>query len=56
MTNLDKNPAAKLKRGDKVIYTRNFAFGKTSEEITTVIMVNKHQILLENGQTLFKVN
>jgi hypothetical protein len=56
MTNLDTNPTKKLKAGDKVKYTRNFAFGKTGTEITRVIMVNKHKILLENGQTLYKVN
>tara|TARA_Y100000401_G_scaffold5734_1_gene3901 strand:+ start:19724 stop:19897 length:174 start_codon:yes stop_codon:yes gene_type:complete len=56
MTNLDTNPTKKLKAGDKVKYTRNFAFGKTGIEITRVIMVNKHKILLENGQTLYKVN
>ena len=56
MTNLDTNPTKKLKAGDKVKYTRNIAFGKTGTEITRVIMVNKHKILLENGQTLYKVN
>ena len=68
MTNLDTNPTKKLKVGDKVKYTRNFAFGKTGTEISKVIMINKIQklyefrtaqepnelkILLENGQTLY---
>ncbi len=56
MKNLDKNPNAKLKAGDKVQYTRDFAFGKTGTEITKVIMIHKHKVLLENGQTLYKVN
>ncbi len=56
MKNLDTNPNTKLKRGDTIKYTRTFMFGKTGTEITKVIMINKHYILLENGQTLHKIN
>ena len=56
MKNLDTNPNTKLKRGDTIKYTRTFMFGKTGTEITKVIMINKHYILLENGQTLHKTN
>lgn len=56
MKNLDRNPNTKLKAGDKVQYTRNFAFGKTGTEITKVIMIHGNKVLLENGQTLYKVN
>ena len=56
MKNLDTNPTIKLKAGDTVKYTREFAFGKTGTEITKVIMIHGNKVLLENGQTLYKVN
>ncbi len=53
MKNLDTNPNQKLKKGDKVQYTRQFMFGKTGTEVTTVVLVNGCQVLLQNGETIY---
>ena len=42
----------KLNRGDKVTYTKEFMFGKTGEVTATVVMVNRNEALLDNGDKL----
>ena len=52
MKNLDNKLQVKLKRGDKVQYTKSFMFGKTGIETANVVMVNNYNVLLDNGDTL----
>lgn len=56
MKNLNNRPKSKLssaytklKKGDEVVYTRHFMFGKTSIETAKVVMVDKWDVLLDNG-------
>ncbi len=48
-----ENNKTTFKKGDKVSYTRQFMFGKTATEVTTVVLVNGNQVLLENGETFY---
>ena len=52
MKNLDNKLQVKLKKGDTVQYTKNYMFGKTGIEICKVVMINKYNVLLDNGDTL----
>ena len=42
----------KLKIGQKVTYTREYAFGKTSKETATVITIRNGIALLSNGDEI----
>lgn len=42
----------KLQIGDKVTYTREYAFGKTSKETATVITIRNGIALLSNGDEI----
>lgn len=42
----------KLKRGDKVTYTKQYAFGKSGEVTATVVMVLGWKALLDNGDEI----
>jgi hypothetical protein len=52
MKNLDNKLQVKLKKGDKVQYTKTFMFGKTGIEIAKVVLINNYNVLLDNGDTL----
>ena len=52
MKNLDNKLQIKLKKGDNVKYTKTFMFDKTGIEYATVVMINKYNVLLDNGDTL----
>ena len=41
-----------LKKGDKITYTRRFAFGKTEKTTATVVMVMGYKALLDNGDEI----
>lgn len=48
-----QNNNTTFKKGDKVTYTREFMFGKTATEVTTVVLVTGNKVLLQNGETFY---
>ncbi len=45
---------ARLKRGSKITYMRQFAFGKKGKETARVMAIRGNDVLLDNGQELDK--
>ena len=43
---------ARLKRGSKITYVRQFAFGKKGKETARVMAIRGNDVLLDNGQEL----
>ena len=43
----------KLAKGDKVKYTKHFAFGKTDTVTATVVVVLNNKALLDNGDEIY---